>query len=251
MRILSININDFGGINEHLMQYKYFHNKLKRECIDWRGWSKINKHAVLELFFEYLEEKRPDILVVNEMLISSFETIDLISEIMRKGYTYYHENVPKGNYSFTMMFYKNVKCKLQKSPNENHRAYRSVLCEIGDILIYGTHFPQESDSEFLKDVNDFYDVNQEKKLLIIGDLNANNPNRRNKQLVNMLIEKGAVDVWIAKGNLEDTPTEVHFKGRLDYAISTPALFDIIQHIEIDSHTIECGMTDHAAIIVEF
>ena len=52
MRILSININDFGGVNEHLMQYKYFHKKFQKECIDWRYWSKIDKHAVLELFLE-------------------------------------------------------------------------------------------------------------------------------------------------------------------------------------------------------
>ena len=34
MRILSININDFGGINEHLMRYKYFHEIFQKECIE-------------------------------------------------------------------------------------------------------------------------------------------------------------------------------------------------------------------------
>ena len=86
--------------------------------------------------------------------------------------------------------------------------------------------------------------------MLIGDLNANDPERGNKKMVNKLLEKGAVDIWIAAGNNEDTPTEAKYSGRLDYAIASPLLARKIQNIEIDPYPMESDMTDHAAIIVD-
>ena len=34
MRLLSINMNDFGGSQEHLMEHKKYNAWLDRECID-------------------------------------------------------------------------------------------------------------------------------------------------------------------------------------------------------------------------
>ena len=88
------------------------------------------------------------------------------------------------------------------------------------------------------------------EILLIRDLNANDPERGNKKMVNELIKEGAVDLWVEDGNDEDTPTEAKHSGRLDYAIASPLLAKKIKNIEIDPYPMESSMTDHAAIIVD-
>ena len=52
MRILSININDFGGLENHLMEHKKYNAWVGRECIDWKlkplvKWLMIGCHLSL------------------------------------------------------------------------------------------------------------------------------------------------------------------------------------------------------------
>ena len=89
-----------------------------------------------------------------------------------------------------------------------------------------------------------------KDFLLIGDLNANDPTRGNKQMVNRLLDEGAVDLWTAAGGDEHTPTEAQYQGRLDYAIASPSLAKKVENIEIDSFLLNEGITDHAAVIVD-
>lgn len=46
---------------------------------------------------------------------------------------------------------------------------------------------------------------------MIGDLNASDPTKENKKMVNKLLEAGAVDLWTAAGNDENTPTEAKYQ----------------------------------------
>ena len=69
-------------------------------------------------------------------------------------------------------------------------------------------------------------------------------------MVNRLLDEGAVDLWIAAGNDEDTPTEAQFGGRIDYAIASPSLAKKVEKIEIDPFPMNEGISDHAAIIVD-
>ena len=86
--------------------------------------------------------------------------------------------------------------------------------------------------------------------IIIGDLNANDVSRGNKQLVERLKTYGYVDVWVQKGNPDDTVTEAKYRGRLDYAIASEAVYASISNMEIDPMPMDCGMTDHAAVIID-
>ena len=81
MRILSININDFGGLENHLMEHKKYNAWVGRECIDWKYWSAIDKDVVFNKFLNYIEDKQPDVLIVNEMIVGPLERIDFISKI--------------------------------------------------------------------------------------------------------------------------------------------------------------------------
>ena len=112
-------------------------------------------------------------------------------------------------------------------------------------------FEKYSGSHIAASLGESYVYNvQEAINSLIGDLNANDPSRGNKKMVNSLIEDGAVDLWIAAGNDENTPTEVRYGGRLDYAIASPSLAEKVEKIEIDPFPMETNLTDHAAIIVD-
>ncbi len=250
-RIMAVNCNDFGGRENHLMNHKYFNNRDHRNHIDWKYWAKeVDKIEVWKGWKRYIEEKKPDLLILEEMLISCYEKIDFISELEYMGYRYIEESLPeRGNYSLTMTFYKNGKTPNYINSPGNYRSNRSVICEEGDMLICGTHFPCESDAVFLRHMKTFLNKNMNRDLLLIGDLNANDSSNGNKKMVNSLIKEGAVDLWTALGHNETTPTEAQYGGRLDYAIASPSLAEKVENIVIDSYTMDSNLTDHAAIIV--
>ena len=67
-RILSVNINDFGGKTGHLMNHRYFNNLDRRNHIDWKYWAKqFDKTEVWEGWKHYIERKNPDILILEEI----------------------------------------------------------------------------------------------------------------------------------------------------------------------------------------
>lgn len=249
-RILSINMNDLGGRTNHLMNHRYFNNRDKKYHIDWKNWAMLDKTETWEKMKEYILAKKPDILIVEEMIVCHYETTDYIRELEEMGYSYVEESLPeRGDFSLTMMFYREVSPEHVNSPG-NYREYRSVVCKVGDLLICGSHFPSESDKVFLKHMFEFSTANLGGDFLLIGDLNANDPARGNKKIVNDLVDAGAVDLWTAAGNDKNTPTEAKFQGRLDYAIASPSLSRKVQNIEIDPFPMVAEITDHAAVIVD-
>lgn len=250
-RIMALNINDLGGISNHLMEHRYFNNRDRRTHIDWKYWARhIDKKVVWNSLKEYIKDKNPDVLVLEEMLISSYEE-NYVGELEKMGYSYIEDSLPKkGNYSLTLIFFKGESPEYLESPGEGYRGNRSVVYKWNDLLLCGSHFPSESDKVFLDHMSRFVINNMEKHFLLIGDLNANDPKRGNKQMVNKLIDNGAVDLWISAGNAEDIPTEAKYHGRLDYAIASPSLVKRVKNIDIDSFPMDSGMTDHAAVIVD-
>ena len=251
-KVMAININDLGGISDHLMDHKY-HN-CNRNYIDWKYWAEqVDKSATWNAFKDYILKKKPDILVIQEMLVSRYENIDFISELDDLGYTYLKGCLPEndGNYSLTITFY-NRDCDAPEYlnfPNDSRR-YRSVVSKLGNLIICGSHFPPESDLVFLKRMYQFVLSYQDKNFLLIGDLNASNPTMGNWQLISNLLKKGFIDLWTAAGNDEHTPTEAQYGGRLDLAIASPSLAKKVEHIEIDSTPMKYGITDHSAVIVD-
>ena len=199
---------------------------------------------------EYILDKRPDLLVIEEMLISCYESIDFIGEFEEMGYSYIEECLPeRGNYSLTMMFLRDGNPKYIPSPGK-YRENRSVVCKEDDLLICGSHFLCESDDIFLNHMENFVVDNLNDDFLLVGDLNANDQTWENKKIINRLLDKGAVDLWMMFGNDENTPTEAQYQGRLDYAIASPSLAKKVKNIEIDPFLMNAGVTDHAAIIVD-
>ncbi len=251
-RFMALNINDMGGIGNHLMAHRFFSKVDGRSHINWKYWSKnIRKREIWDAVKEYIAEKNPDAFWLQEMLVSSYEEIDFIGEIEEMGYHFADESLPKeGNCSITMGFYRGEKPEYLESPGNGYRKNRSVIYSWSDLLTCGSHFPYESDAEFLKHMKGFVEDNLEKDFLLIGDANANNPKRGNKQMLNEVISEGAVDLWTAAGNPEDTPTVARIGVRLDYAIASPSLAKKVVNVELDSYPMDEGLTDHAAVIVD-
>ena len=250
-RIMSINCNYFGGKSEHLMTHRYFNNRDRNYHIDWEYWAKqVKKDEVWNGLKEYILDKQPDLLLVEEMLISCYESIDFIGELKKIGYYYIEECLPeRGNYSLTMMFFRDGNPKYIHSPGK-YRENRTVVCKENDLMICGSHFPYESDEVFLRHMEDFVVSYLKDDFLLVGDLNANDQTKGNRKMINRLLDKGAVDLWIAAGNDENTPTEAQYQGRLDYAIASPSLASKVKNIEIDPFLMNAGITDHAAVIID-
>jgi len=250
-RIMSVNLNDLGGTTHHLMDYKYYTEYDRSFHVDWKKWANlVEKAETWRRFKDYIEAKQPDILVIEEMLVSRYEKIDYFADLKDMGYSYFEESLPeRGNYSLTMLFFRGGNPMYINSPG-NYRGNRTVIYRDKDMLAIGTHFPYNSDEKFLNNIFEFVVGNLDQDFLLIGDLNANDPTRGNKKMVNMLLDKGAVDLWTAAGNDENTPTEARYRGRLDYAIASRSLCKKVKNIKIDSFPMETGITDHAAVIVD-
>lgn len=53
---MSINMNDFGGKNEHLMNHRYFNNRDRKYQIDWKYWAKqVKKDETWNSLKEYIK----------------------------------------------------------------------------------------------------------------------------------------------------------------------------------------------------
>lgn len=249
-RIMSINMNDLGGRTNHLMNHRYFNNRDRKYHIDWKNWATLDKTETWEKMKEYIVVQKPDILIAEEMIVSRHETTDYIRELEEMGYSCAEESLPeRGDFSLTMMFYRDSAPEYINSPG-NYREYRSVVCKDDDLLICGSRFPSESDEVFLEHMRKYVTANLGGDFLLIGDLNANDPTRGNKKMVNDLLDVGAIDLWTAAGNAENTPTEAKYQKRLDYAIASPSLSKKVQNIQIDPFPMEAEITDHAAVIVD-
>ena len=148
-----------------------------------------------------------------------------------------------------MMFFRDGNPKYIQSPGK-YRENRTVVCKENDLMICGSHFPYESDEVFLNHMENFVVSYLKDDFLLVGDLNANDQTKGNRKMINRLLDKGAVDLWIAAGNDENTPTEAQYQGRLDYAIASPSLASKVKNIEIDPFLMNAGITDHAAVIID-
>ena len=250
MRILNLNVNCFGGSENHLMEHKKF-NYYGKEVIDWNSWSKIDKKKQVKDFCSYLEKKSPNIVVLQEFeLNNSEETYTFIDCMQKRGYELIGD-IPKFEVSMTVMFIllnNNFSYEFIKSPHK--RSARSCSIRINDCIIYGTHVPPEYDEGFWNELINFYDKFKNENLILIGDFNAYSEGTKGKSKFNELLSKEAIDVWLKRGNSDSTPTEKKYKGRLDYIIASPKMYENICWMDIDYTPMNKNISDHAALITE-
>ena len=108
MLIISLNINDFGGVNEQLANYRKI-NYYGRTVTDWDFWRKIEKTIVIKKLKNIIREKQPTIFILQEFeLNNSEEPMSFIDWMKDNGYKV-KGAMPEYKISMTLLFVKNEK----------------------------------------------------------------------------------------------------------------------------------------------
>lgn len=183
MKILNININDFGGPENHREDFKnkFGNGKYIQE------WDKLDKKETINSFISKIDEYKPDIIIIQEYDINSTECQDIFVPLMRKrGYIPKSVQVkPTTRPSMTVFFVKNGLGDKDISTGHLRNA-RAYAIQVNDLVIYGTHVPPSGVVEsFWKEINNFVQEFKNNKLLLIGDFNTVNF-KNNKALDNLL-----------------------------------------------------------------
>ncbi|MBU3200299.1 hypothetical protein LL037_18640 [Clostridium estertheticum] len=244
MKILSLNINNFGGL-ECKEQYKK-ENKL-------REWTLLDKTSVSTEIFAYIQQEKPVVTILHEFELNTNTGNEFIKFMELIGYEIipYEETTLK-NPSITIMFVRKelLYNKLDNPHNfKSGKSLRASVIKVADCIIYGVHIPPTYDSNFWGELIDFYKKHQGQKLVIVGGYNVYDLGTEQKREYLKLLELNAKDAWLEKGYSNSTKT--HIKGRrLDYTIMSPSLYECLNNIRIDSYLMNNGKTDHAALIIE-
>lgn len=244
--ILSLNINDLGGINHHLMECKK-RNWKGQEIIDWDFWKEfVEKTSIYLAILNYIRKVNPDVVIFQEFEVNnSEEPKKFIEKLNKYGYRMIN-NIPHYKASITVVFSKSL-FPLIRNPNSLNG--RSHAFRVGDIVLLGMHVPPKGNDRieyFWNEIDDFYRIYCDEKILLLGDFNTINP--RNMERYKQLIDAGAVDVWLDKGYAGSVVTCGNI--RMDIAIASPQLLPFVADITICPSLFYKGITDHAALIID-
>lgn len=257
MLIIGLNINDFGGTDEHLANYKKI-NYYRKECFDWATWRKIPKTHIIDKLKEIVLLKKPTVFILQEFeLNNSKEPMDYIIWMKKKGYTV-KGVMPSYKVSMTLFFVKDESLsEIAITHSKTGLTARDYAIKIKDYIIYGTHVPLNSDKrptireDYWDEIIDFYDNYKEDKLILLGDFNTYNESSEAYKRYQKLLEHGAYDLWLRQGKPNSTPTELKHRGRLDYIFISPSAEDGVIAMDIDTNTMDKDkISDHAALILE-
>lgn len=251
MKILSLNVNNFGGKDNFKplpMEYDSWFEFRKAVTL-WRDSREHyrNGGCVLNL----IKDKNPDIVFLHEFDVTSDTSMKFLKSMKILGYT---EKFPdnnmadsvKGAKSITMMYTKLGNIIINSNKDLVDKSLKWVNAGVDDILISGVHF--NYNLEYWDALERFYLLNNGKKLLVVGDLNVHMKGTDRREGFDKILSMGMEDVWTYLGGSEDTIT-CDTGARLDYALASKSLRDSLS-IEIDATPIERGFSDHNALIVE-
>lgn len=257
MKILSLNINNFGGTKPKPVPSDC--RKINSNETDWELWKKRVDDWRKDIDGEYNAEKIKNYIKENEFDIVIIQEFDMNSKngnLLINGLEAFHYNIvypngyeaecKRGNKSITVMFIKDIdSCQISR---ENFSVTkRSVEIKFHGYTIIGVHVPL-GDKNFWNSIIRRYKDNENEKLLLIGDMNVFDFGTLQKEKFFELLKCGAVDAWVQKKNSMDRPTANTGK-RIDYAIMTPLLYNDLVDIDIDDILRNEAITDHSAISI--
>ena len=151
MKILNININDFGGPENHREDFK---NKLGNGKYI-QEWDKLDKKETINSFISKIDEYKPDIIIIQEYDINSTECQYIFVPLMRKKGYILKSVPPTKRASMTVFFVKNGLGDKEIS-TDHLRNGRAYAIQVNDLVIYGTHVPPSGYVEsFWKEINNF------------------------------------------------------------------------------------------------
>lgn len=235
MKIYNLNVNDFGGKNNHLEEYKELYGA--RWCMN--KWDKeVDKTDVKEGILNNIDEYMPDLVIFQEFDINSNDATDFKNEMETRGYLLCSEITGFKRPSMTVFFIKN-ELEYSYINTGHHLNGRAYAVKVKDTIIYGTHVPPKYNGEYWDELESFIENLNEEKYILIGDFNTINY-KNNLRLINMLKNKNVYDVWEEKGNSEP----ISIMG--DYVIAS----NMIRVDDVDISSYDTDFSDHPIVKFE-
>lgn len=134
---------------------------------------------------------------------------------------------------------------------------RDYAIKVGEYIIYGTHVPLNSETrptireDYWDEIIEFYEKYKDYKLILLGDFNTYDESSEAYKRYQQLLNCGAYDLWLRQGKPNSTPTELKYRGRLDYIFISPSVEESVTSMDIDAKVMEKDkISDHAALILE-
>lgn len=257
MKVLSINVNNFGGINPKPLPKDY---KLSNGGNDWKAWEDAvdnwrdnnrdiigkNVNAIADLAWDF------DVAFFYEVDTNCFSW-ELLSEKMGEKYLCKLPNgmgeteLKKWRQSISCAFIKKG-INYEYSKKNILKDKRTVEIKVADTYIIGLHMSYCLD-DWEKLIERFKELKTE-KFLIVGDLNVFDSGTDRRKKFDELLECGAIDIWTEQGGDNNIFT-ANTNKRIDYALATDKLFKAGVSEWILNHIRKDVFTDHAAIAVVY
>lgn len=267
MKIMDLNVNNFGGLYDAKPLWKNFRPLWEEYRVAMDVFqSDPQRVAAAEAIISAIENEAPDLIIFQEFDVNAHAG----KEIARRLSTYYpvypdkEESIP-GNSSITIFFVKNdYVVDRYNSPGPDKKAWKWCGIGIGDLTICGVHFPDGMD--YLDHVKRYAEKRADEKLLMIGDFNIAKNERRAKEIEEMLEKrtikkkdrddfferrKWLLETMPAMGYSDAIPGEpiTFFREgtTIDHVLVSPALSKVTAKV-IPREVLQ--LSDHAVIIVD-
>lgn len=253
MNIISLNVNNFGGIKDKPLLKDYTVNKK----IDWTSWNadvdswrEVNKDRIEENVSKVVcLIKDFDIVFLHEVDTNCSSWTQL-HELMKEEYNWEAANdvdkstYKKGRQSISCLFVRNGLIYDYDEITNFSNKQRNIEIVVNGVTIIGLH--ASYDLKYWESL--IKRIKTKKNYLIIGDLNVFNLGTDRRLKFEELLNIGAKDLWLEQGENNKTPT-ANTNLRIDYALSSPAVFDKgIKEIILNSIR-RTQNSDHAAVAV--
>lgn len=253
MKIISLNVNNFGGFISKPLIKDYSYNG-KPSWVDWNNaviaWRKKiqwenNVVAIVNRVRNF------DIIVLQEVDTNSEAFKKLIKQLNEYSIVYPNKTSEndfcKGFKSITVMFIKKCLNYAVADDNFSTKEMKNVEITIENKNIIGLHISM-GDTDYWDSLINHYKELKDRKVLIIGDMNVYDWGTEQKEKFLELLRCGAVDAWVEKGNSIHRPTANTGK-RIDYAIMSLLFYEELDNITIDDVFRNKAITDHSAISI--
>ncbi len=283
LKILSLNVNNFGGSDQkfNLQSILYNYNEM--------GYKIWNEHISKNPQFrndilKYITESNdfPDIIILQEFRAKSGDGLLFIDKMDTLGYKLIREcNNIMIDPSMTIIFVKKTLDAIHiKSIHDKSSYMRACTIKVDGMYIYGTHAPirhkdknnKEIKKVYWNEIKNFVVNTQNEKLLLIGDFNIidnkvaseeNSKKIHNSEFFDDFkndVEKNGYtiyDLWLEKGvktakNIIATiGNNDNKKGlRVDRVFGNSNVIDNVKSVIIDPRPKKEGFTDHSALVVD-